>query len=196
MLTQGSPNEQQIASQSLTKIGTPAVAPLIEVLVREGGDAREAAASVLLRHYGRPDLGLPAGKNLPADETAAARQQAIEILGASGLADELVVKLLGGAINDPAPGVRLAALKALAQVNRNVQPALPGLIACLRDESPAIREWSARVLGKIGPLAKPAIGGLTRLTQDKEESVRAAAQEALETIRPGGTTNRPAPLKY
>jgi HEAT repeat protein len=195
MLMQGISNEQQIAAQSLAKIGAPAVAPLIEVLVREQGAASEIAASTLLRHYHFPTLGWPARENLPGDEAAtAARQQAIHRLGASGVAEEVVVKVLtGAAVKDPAPGVRLAALKALAQGNRDVHSALPGLVACLRDESPPVREWSARTLRTIGPLAKPAIPALTRAAQDKEESVRAAAQEALETIRAGGTTNIPVP---
>jgi HEAT repeat protein len=49
------------------------------------------------------------------------------------------------------------------------------------------------MLTKLGPSAKPAIPALIRLAQDKEESVRVAAQEALETIRAGGTTNMPMP---
>lgn len=196
MLKRGSSNEQQITAQSLAKIGAPAVAALIEALVHESGAASEAAASALLRHYHFPTAGRPARENLPGDEAAAARQQAIDLLGASGVAEAVVVKVLtGAAVKDPAPGVRLAALKALAQGNRNVQSALLGLVACLRDESPPVREWSARTLRKIGPSAKPAIPALTRAAEDKEESVRAAAQEALETIRAGGTTNiaMPAP---
>ena len=136
---------------------------------------------------------LPADKNLPVDGTAAARQQAVEALGASDLADELVARLLAGAVKDPAPGVRLAALKALAHGNRNARPALPGLAAALKDESPAVREWSARVLGQIGPPAKPAIPRLTQLTRDENAPVRAAAQEALAAINRGGVTNAPPP---
>jgi HEAT repeat protein len=195
ILTRSGPDEQQFAAQNLARIGTPAVAALINVLVRQGGTAGEAAASALLAHYGRPGPPLSAGKDLSGDDTAAARQQAFEMLGASGLPDELVTRLLFGAVRDPAPGVRLAALKALAQGNGNPQPALPSLVAGLRDESPAIREWSARALVKIGPRAKPAIPALTRLAQDKEESVRTAALDALAAINPPGKTNTPMPLR-
>ena len=195
MLGHGSPNEQQVAAQSLANIGAPALAAMIDVVVHEEGAAGNAAASALLRHYRWPGSGQPAGENLPGDPTASARQQAIERLGASGRADEVIIKVLARAALDPAPGVRLAALKALVQANRNLQPALPQLVACSHDESPAIREWSARTLAKIGPPAKPAIRALTRLAQDKEESVRAAAKEALDSISRGGTTNLPAPPK-
>ena len=122
MLKRGSANEQQIAAQSLAKIGAPAVAPLIDVLTHEGGAVGEAAASALLRHYGRPGLGRPASVNLPTDETASARQQAIETLGSSGRADETVIKVLASATKDPSPNVRVAALKALAQVNSPTPP--------------------------------------------------------------------------
>jgi HEAT repeat protein len=122
MLKRGSANEQQIAVQSLAKIGAPAVAPLIDVLAHEGGAVGEAAASALLRYYGRPGLGRPATVSLLTDETAGARQQAIETLGASGRADETFIKVLAGAARDPAPNVRVAALKALAQVNSPTPP--------------------------------------------------------------------------
>jgi len=194
MLTRGTANEQQIAAASLAKIGLWAVAPLIETLLHEQGAAGELAASALVRHYRFPTPSQPARENLPGDEAAAARQQAIELLGASAVAEEVVVKVLTGAgVTDPAPGVRLAALKALAQGNRNVQSALPGLVACLRDESPLVREWSARTLTKLGPFAKPAVPALIRVAQDKDEPVRVAAQAALETIRAGGTTNMLTP---
>jgi HEAT repeat protein len=197
MLRRGdSPYEQQVAAQSLANIGAPAVAALIDLLVCDEGAAGQAAASALLQHYRWTGHGRTAGENLPGDPTASARQQAIEMLGASGRADEVVIKVLAGAAQDSAPGVRLTALKALAHANSNLQPALPQLVACSHDESPAIREWSARTLGKIGPPAKRAIPALTRLAQDKEESVRVVAQQALEAINAGSATNMPAPPKY
>jgi hypothetical protein len=191
----GSPYEQTVAAQSLANIGAPALTALIDLVVHEEGAAGNAAASALLRHYPWPGSGGPAGETLPGDQTASARQHAIEKLGASGKTNEAVVKVLARAARDPAPCVRLAALKALAQANRNLQPALPQLVACSHDESPAIREGSARALGKINFPARPAIHALTRLARDEHASVRLAAQEALETINAGGTVNRPTPPK-
>ncbi len=196
MLRQGSsPFEQQVAAQSLAQIGVPALAALADVMAHEKGVAGNAAALALLWHYRWPRPGRAAGEDLPGDPTAPARQQAIETLGASGRADELVVNVLARAAVDPAPGVRLAALKALAQANCNPKAALPQLISCSNDESPVIREWSARSLGKIGPPAERAIPALTELAQDKEASVRVVAQAALETLSAGSTTNMPAPPK-
>jgi len=128
-----------------------------------------------------------------AEATVAARQQAVERLGASGLADEVVIQVLARATRDPAPGVRLAALKALAQANRNLQAALPQLNSSPYDESPVIREWSARVLGKIRPPTASVIDTLSWLAQDKDESVRQAAQSALGAIQASAPTNVPAP---
>jgi HEAT repeat protein len=122
MLKRGSANEQRIAAQSLAKIGAPAVAPLIDVLAHEGGTVAETAASALLRHYRGPGPGRLADETPRDAETAVARQQAIEMLGASGKADETVIKVLAGATKDPSPNVRVAALKALAQVNSRTPP--------------------------------------------------------------------------
>lgn len=193
MLGHGSPYEQQVVAKSLADIGAPALAALIDVVAHDKGAAGDAAASALLRHYRWPGSGPPAGENLPGDPTASGRRQAIERLGAIGRADEVIIKLLARAARDPVPSVRLVALKSLAQANRNLQPALPQLVACSHDEAPVIREWSARALGNISPAAKPVIAALTRLAQDNEESVRVVAQEALETINAGSTTNLPTP---
>ena len=122
MLKRGSANEQQIAAQSLAKIGAPAVAPLIDVLVHQGGNVAEAAASALLRHYRGPGPSRLADETPWDAETASARQQAIEMLGESGNADETVIKVLAGATKDPSPNVRVAALKVLAQVNSLTPP--------------------------------------------------------------------------
>ena len=122
MLRRGTANEQQIAAQSLAKIGAPAVAPLIDVLAHEGGTVAEAAASALLRHYRGPGPGRLADETPRDAETAVARQQAIEMLGASGKSDETVIKVLAGATKDPSPNVRVAALKALTQVNNRTPP--------------------------------------------------------------------------
>ena len=194
MLKQGdSMYEQTTAAQSLAEIGAPALAALIDVAVQEEGTAGYAAASALLRHYHWPGPGRPAGENLWAGATVAARQQAVERLGASDRADEVVIKVLARAARDPAPGVRLAALKALAQANQNLHAALPQLIGCAYDESPVIREWSARVLGKISPPTGPVIDTLTWLTEDEDESVRRAAQSAWGAIQASVPTNAPAP---
>jgi HEAT repeat protein len=119
MLKTGTTNEQLIAAQSLAQIGAPAVAPLVELLVHdvEGGAVGQTAANVLLRHYRRPTPGLPAQRLSPNDDTASARQQAIEILGRSGRTNEVIVQVLSAATKDPSPDVRLAAQTALAQMS-------------------------------------------------------------------------------
>jgi len=195
MMKEGSPYEQQAGAQCLAQIGAPAVAALIDVAAHEKGGAGGAAAIALLRHYPWPGMGWPTNMTQPGDPMAPARQQAIETLGASASDNEVIIKVLARAARDPAPGVRLAALKALAHANRTLQPALPQLVACSYDESPAIREWSARTLGRIGSPARLAIPALTRLAQDKEEAVRVVAQAALATLNAGATTNLPAPPK-
>jgi HEAT repeat protein len=122
MLKRGSANERQAAAQSLAKIGAPAVAPLIDVLAHERDAVREAAADALLRYYRQTGPALPASESPQVDETAVARRQAIEKLGASGMADETAIKVLTSAIRDPAPNVRAAALRALSQMDSPTPP--------------------------------------------------------------------------
>ncbi len=194
MLLKGkNPYEQGVAAQSLAQIGPPAVGPLVEVAVYGEGFASDAAAGTLVRYYPWFRPGGPAGKAPPGDPTAAALQKAIETLGARGRTNQVVTQLLARAARDPAPDVRLAALKALVQRNRNLQPVLRELVSCSYETSPAIREWSARGLGKIAPPSKLAAEELSRLAEDKEESVRAAAQAALRTLPASGSSDGPAP---
>jgi len=119
MLKQGTTNEQQLAAQSLMKIGAPAVAPLLDLLAHDGGEGAvgQAAANALMQHYRRPRPGLPAQQFSPNDDTASARQQAIEMLGRSGGTNEVIIQVLSAATKDPSPNVRLAARAALAQTN-------------------------------------------------------------------------------
>ncbi len=196
MLRQGSsPYEQQTAAQALTQIGPQAVPPLIDMVARGDRAAGGAAAIALLWHYRWPRRDQSSDGRLAADQTAQARQQAIETLGASGRDDELVVKVLARATGDPDPGVRLAALKGLARANRNLEAALPQLLGCANDKSPGIRELSARILGRIRPPAGPAITALTDLAQDNEAPVRLAAQQGLQTIDAGRFTNSTPPSR-
>jgi HEAT repeat protein len=122
LLKVGSTNEQQIAAQSLAKIGAPAVAPLMDLLAHDGGAVVQVAASALLQYYRRVARGLPAQEIPPSNDTASARQQAIEVLGISGRTDETVIQVLSAATKDPVPNVRLAARKALAQLSSPAPP--------------------------------------------------------------------------
>ena len=195
MMKQGGPMEQQLAADSVARTGAPGLAALINLVLHDEDGPGCAAALALMRNYPWPGLGCPVGGNTPSDPMASARQQVVETLGPRAKINQMVIHLLARAVQDPAPGVRLAALKALARANRNLQPVLPQLVVCSQDESPAIREWLARSLGNINPPAKDAIPTLTELAQDKEESVRMAARGALETMSTGGATNMPTSPK-
>ena len=96
----------------------------------------------------------------------------------------MVLKVLLGALRDPAAEVRLAALKALDPESLKPETLVLTLVGCLRDESPAVREDSARLLGNLGAPARPAVAILKRLAEDQQEPARAAAQEALRKINP------------
>jgi len=172
------------AASSLSGIGAPALPALMDLLAREPGVEREAAARVLLEFYGSQGLAGQSRLSLAQDSAPGARARAIEKLGAIRPADDVVLKVLLGSLRDPAAEVRSAALNALDPESLKPETFVLTLVCCLRDESPSVRECSARVLGNIGALARPAVAVLERLAEDREDPAHAAAKEALGKIKP------------
>ena len=178
------PGVRASAASSLSGIGAPALPTLMDLLAREPGAEREAAAKVLLRFYGSRGWAGQPRLSLAQDDASGARARAIEKLGALRPADDVVLKVLLGSLKDPAAEVRLTALRALDPESLKPATLLPALVGCLRDESPAVRECSARMLGNLGVPTPLAVVLLKRLAEDPEEPARAAALEALGKIKP------------
>ncbi len=83
--------------------------------------------------------------------------------------------------------VRLGAtalVEELAREHRKeLQSAVPGVVALLRHENPTIRGDAASVLGMIGDEA--SAGALKECLQDSHPGVQAAARDALAEISSG-----------
>ena len=176
------PSVRATAAASLGKIGLPAAAALLEVVAHEKGAVREAAGTLIVRLYSsweRFDASTGPGH----DVSSGARREAIVALAEASPPDGLVAQVLSGALRDPDPGVRLAALQHLSMASTNLQPVLVGLAVCLSNESAAVRELAAKNLGNMGPAAKRATPALARLLRDDDAAVRTAAQEALEKLQ-------------
>ncbi|HWV98109.1 MAG TPA: HEAT repeat domain-containing protein [Candidatus Acidoferrum sp.] len=171
------------AAYSLSTIGLPAIAPLVEELGRERGGLRETAGALVLRIYNfRPVPGADAAM-AGNDPNREARRLALGALAQSGTADDLVQQVFSGALRDPASEVRLIGLQHLNLQGTNTMPVLVGLVLCLKDDSAAVRAFAAEALGSIGLVAKPATASLTRLLEDDNETVRVAAREALNKLQ-------------
>ena len=169
------------ASGSLGKLGLPAMAQLVIVVGHEQGNIRQRAARLVLQCYG-DWTGLQTN-TVSSDVTRAERQQAIAELGSAGPPDDLTLQIWTGALRDPAPGVRIAAINHLSSVAPISLASLAGLAHCLSDGSPEVREAAAAALGQQATAAAPVVPALKRLLADTNESVRIAARSALGKIQ-------------
>jgi HEAT repeat protein len=71
-------------------------------------------------------------------------------------------------LDDPDPGVRLAAAYALGEMGPDAKPAVARLIRALKEAEPALREFSAAALGRIGPDAKAAVPALIAAMEEED----------------------------
>ena len=88
------------------------------------------------------------------------------------------VALLGGALADPSPAVRLEAVSALAGVGGSASGL--ALQPSLTDPSPAVREAAIEAWGEIG--GRAALPALAVALQDREPALRESAVWALQAL--------------
>ena len=95
-------------------------------------------------------------------------------------------------LEDPAPSIRLRAIRPIVAMGGAASDAAPGLARCLKDGDPRVRQWAAVALGQIGPAAAGGGPGLIEALKDPEAAVRQAAAAALGAI---GTPEAIEPLQ-
>jgi HEAT repeat protein len=105
---------------------------------------------------------------------ALTRREAVEKLG--GMADARLAGTLAAMLNDADPGVRVAAVRALAVLKTEV--VLRPISQALKDAAPAVREAAATALGLAGD--KRALPLLTQMLKDPNAVVRQKALTALQ----------------
>ncbi len=81
---------------------------------------------------------------------------------------------------------RVAALRTLSRMGREVEQLIPTFIATLEDPNSGLRDVAAEALGAIGPRARAAIPALREILTARDAFVRNAAQRALARINRGG----------
>jgi len=141
------------------------------------------AASLALQGKG----ALPQLIETMADEDAAVRYWAAIGLGNLGSEAASAKDLLTNHLTDPSPSVRIAAARALCNMNLDDQ-ALPVLIQELGSDREWVRLNAAIVLDSIGDKARPAIPALVEALKDKQNKyVVRVANHALNVML--GTNN-------
>lgn len=97
--------------------------------------------------------------------------------------DEVVVRKLIDALNDPDPEVRQNIALSLAKFG---SAAVDPLTAALKDSSAERRSGAAYALALIGPPAKAALPALLDALGDKETDVRRQVSYAISRMIPSG----------
>ena len=179
----------------LAGIGTPAVAPLVDILesssLPAGSPAHETAVAAL------GDLGRPATKAvlpLLSSRDDAVRVRAIRvfaILGAHG--KEAMPKLIE-AISDRSLTVRNAAVQALGSLGETARPAVPRLVEAAEDRDVNLRLLSLQALASIRPDTKDIVPLCLPLLRDRNVSTRQAALQLLASIASDNKAILPAAL--
>ncbi len=129
-------------------------------------------------------LGAAAAEAAPAVVAASDRDLDglvfyVDALGRMGPAARRGLRPVLGALEDPRPTVRRAAVDAIARIALD-QPGVPGRLADrLADPDPAVRAAAGRAITAAGPAAAPA---LARATTSPSESARGFAARTLRAM--------------
>jgi HEAT repeat protein len=111
---------------------------------------------------------------------------------------ELAVASLIGQLKDLDEVRRFAAARALREIGRSAQAAVPALVERLSEET-SVRTEAVRALGQIGPRAKAAVPALLQVIQKDDDPFKeasACAALALLQIDPHGKQIFPTVLRF
>jgi len=193
-LSDPDPYVADVAGRILVRLGTAAAGALdgAAVALEDERPKVRVAAVRLLRVMGEPAKGA-AGTLLsllddPEAEVRQATAQAFGTLGyfvgSTGFASQVVAGL-GGALEDPDPGVRKEAAFALSNYGDGALAAIDALVARLGDESAEVRAFAANALWNLGSAAGPeALDGLYGLLGDPDAMVRSRAYGGIVGMGP------------
>ncbi len=159
------------AAEALSKIGNPAVGPLIAALQYPDDDVRWKAA-IALGEIGNPDAVAPLIVLL-SDADRFVRSRAAHALSMIG---EPAVPSLIAALSNSDPGVRWGSALALGKIKNPL--AVEPLILALADEQVMVRAEAASALASIGtPALAPLLGFLKSARGEPRVEVMTAIGE-------------------
>ena len=161
------------AAEALSKMGNPAVGPLIAALQYKDEDVRWKAA-IALGEIGNLDAIAPLIQLL-SDDDRFVRSRAAHALSMIG---EQAVFPLIHALKKGDPGVRWGAALALGKIKNPL--AVEPLILALADEQGLVRAEAASALASIG---NPALGPLLRFLKSAQGETRIEVMTALGELQ-------------
>ncbi|MDO9033851.1 MAG: HEAT repeat domain-containing protein [Methanoregula sp.] len=161
------------AAEALSKIGNPAVEPLIATLQYPDDDVRWKAA-IALGEIGNPDAVEPLILLL-SDDDRFVRSRAAHALGMIG---DPAIPPLTQALKKGDPGVRWGAAMALGKTKNPV--AVEPLILALADGEAMVRAEAAAALASIGT---PALGPMLSFLKGSKGETRIEVMTALGELK-------------
>ena len=161
------------AAEALSKIGNPAVEPLIATLQYPDDDVRWKAA-IALGEIGNPDAVEPLIQLL-SDDDRFVRSRAAHALSMIG---DAAVGPLIHALQKGDPGVRWGAAMALGKTKNPI--AVEPLILALADEEAMVRAEAAAALASIGT---PALGPLLAFLKGSKGETRIEVMTAIGELK-------------
>jgi HEAT repeat protein len=195
----------QAPLMTLTRLGRPALSPLVSLL-RESRGERQAVIAGLI-----PQLGENAGIAIPAliealgTATAEYRDGMSQTLGSLCQAD---LEPLIRALRDGDPGIRAGAARTLETINSLAGPAVPALISALEREGPPSPQDLSRISGTepwsaddsqppagpwtaLGAIGRPAVTALMAQLDQPDRERRIRAIRTLGYLQRGGNAATP-----
>ena len=182
-LQDDSPDVRQAAAQALGQMGRAPVPDLVDALHSGNPTVLEAVLEAVAV-IGAPAIGPLLRLLQDEDEPSLARQHAALGLGRIGGTNPHVVNALIHALEDPDPGLRLAVVRGLAQLNPPASESVPALIRGLADvnEDILLRKHAAGALGRLGATHADAVAALVEALDDRHPVLHDATVAALAEV--------------
>ncbi len=170
----------------------PSASSVIPALVRNLGDDRDEVREAVAEALGRlgPEAVPPLVQSLQAGTPLAARQGAADALGRIGRGADAALPALRGTVDaDPDETVRIAALKAIARIDRNPASVVPVLMDAWHHGSRGIQDTAAGALLLVRPIGSAVIPFLLPDLGSTDGVVR---DRAADLVAEFGADARPA----
>jgi HEAT repeat protein len=157
------------ARDALSRIGEPALGPLIKATESSNPSVRANAAMAIGFMQPSPKNSLPALLRLLHDPSKHVRCRVLEaIVHLEPKALTAESSIMGILAHDTEPCVRSLAAWALAALDKDGTKAIPALIQSLHDRDPDVRAATADAISRFGPTARTAVMPLVESISDNE----------------------------